>query len=273
MVNRVKKSISMMLLPMLTTGALAQDITVEEEQPVVRRYTVEMIIFSYEQSVSAGTEVFIPDEPPAIEPGLDGELIEGLLQDEVANRSVPEDPIEEDSDLQDVLDDGERPYELVMLAEEDFALLDIFERLDNLDAYTPLMHFGWTQPTYPQEETEARPLSSFMTPPEGLDGDLILYLSRYLHLGINLQLQAPVDDEEAEDALVIDNFGNSFDTFGRSAVVTYPTHYRIEEDRIFRNGELRYFDHPKFGVLAKITRVEEEELQEFEEELLGFDGE
>ncbi len=26
-----------------------------------------------------------------------------------------------------------------------------------------------------------------------------------------------------------------------------------------KNGELRYFDHPKFGVLAKVTRVEEPE--------------
>ena len=26
-----------------------------------------------------------------------------------------------------------------------------------------------------------------------------------------------------------------------------------------RNNEVRYFDHPKFGVIARITRIEEEE--------------
>ena len=237
MVNRVKKSISIVLLPMLASSALGQNMTTEEEQPVVRRYTVEMIIFSYAQNVSAGTEVFVPDRPPAVEPGMDGELID-------ANR---------------------RRYEILMLPKKNFTLLNIFERLDNLDAYTPLMHFGWTQPTYPPEETQARPLSSFMTPPKGLQGDLILYLSRYLHLGVNLQLDAPAANA-AQDALMLDDFGDR-------AMVTYPVRYRIEEDRIFRNGELRYFDHPKFGVLAKITRVEEEEVEEFEEELLGFDGE
>lgn len=237
MVNRVKKSISIVLLPMLAGSALGQNITTEEEQPVVRRYTVEMIIFSYAQNVSAGTEVFVPDRPPAVEPGMDGELID-------ANR---------------------RRYEILMLPKKNFTLRNIFERLDNLDAYTPLMHFGWTQPTYPPEETQARPLSSFMTPPKGLQGDLILYLSRYLHLGVNLQLDAPAANA-AQDALMLDDFGDR-------AMVTYPVRYRIEEDRIFRNGELRYFDHPKFGVLAKITRVEEEEVEEFEEELLGFDGE
>ena len=40
--------------------------------------------------------------------------------------------------------------------------------------------------------------------------------------------------------------------------------YNISEDRIFRNGELRYYDHPRFGVLARITRYEEEEIEALE---------
>ena len=39
-----------------------------------------------------------------------------------------------------------------------------------------------------------------------------------------------------------------------------------------KNGELRYFDHPKFGVLAKITRVEEPEAGELEPQLIGQPG-
>ena len=49
-----------------------------------------------------------------------------------------------------------------------------------------------------------------------------------------------------------------------------PVRFRIQENRIFKNGDLRYFDHPKFGVLAKITRVEEVE-EEVEPEMLGDD--
>jgi hypothetical protein len=45
----------------------------------------------------------------------------------------------------------------------------------------------------------------------------------------------------------------------------------INENRILKNGELRYYDHPKFGVLAKVTRVEEDEEEDPEEsELLGY---
>jgi len=52
-----------------------------------------------------------------------------------------------------------------------------------------------------------------------------------------------------------------------------PVRYRILDDRIFKNGETRYFDHPKFGVVARITRVEEEELEEIElEEPLSTSG-
>ena len=45
--------------------------------------------------------------------------------------------------------------------------------------------------------------------------------------------------------------------------------YRISEDRILRNGETRYYDHPKFGLLARVTRVEEE-TQTDQGELLGY---
>jgi hypothetical protein len=58
------------------------------------------------------------------------------------------------------------------------------------------------------------------------------------------------------------------DTFAPAAAVSY----RIQEDRIFRSGELRYFDHPKFGVLAKVSRVEEDDdvAAPDERELLGY---
>ncbi len=241
MVHSVSTRISLGLLPLLTAMAFAQD-TLEEEVPEVRRYTVEMIIFSYEQNVASGSEIFVPDEPPPIDPLLAGEPVDGQMMEALS--SVPEVAFAKD----------ERKYELVRLPEDAFTLLDVFERLDKLSAYTPLLHFGWTQPTYPEAVTGTRPLESFVRPPPELAGDLRMYLSRYLHLDINLQLDAPVD----------------------GIAVSYPVRYRIEEDRIFRNGELRYFDHPKFGVLAKISRVEEEPAEEErlgDSEFLGFDGE
>jgi hypothetical protein len=302
MIHRVIKKASIILLPLLATGALAQDTELEEEPVEVRRYTVEMLIFAYEQSLSGGSEIFMPDEPPPFEFGDDQDLIDFILGD----GAVPVDAAEPDlPELTEVelivrqrLEDVDERYAFVMLPEEDFVLTDVVAGLDELDAYIPLMHFGWTQPMYSAEETEVRPLGSFATPPEGLEGDLSLYLSRYLHLTVNLQMDSttlekmanslePEDSEELSDSESSKieeemsdryNFGDGiyeigFDDMDDDGIVTYPIRYRMEEDRIVRNGELRYYDHPRFGVLAKITRVEEQEPDEFEEELLGYDGE
>jgi len=290
MIHRVIKNVSTVLLPLLAAGALAQDTEPEEEQVEVRRYTVEMMIFAYEQSLTGGSEIFMPDEPPPLEFGEDEDLIgfildDGMVPAGLARTNEPELPEIElvvhelRSDLQDV----DERYAFVMLPEEEFVLLDVVAGLDELDAYIPLMHFGWTQPMIPDEETEVRSLSSFATPPEGLEGDLSLYLSRYLHLTVNLQMDSSTLEkmgdtevpEELSDRYVFGDGINEigFDDMGDNGIVTYPVRYRIEEDRIVRNGELRYFDHPKFGVLAKITRVEQQEPDEFEGELLGYDGE
>ena len=238
----MKKRFSLLLLPLLAAGALAQETLEEKEELEIRRYTVEMIIFSYAQGVSTGSEIFPPDLPPDVEIVDDMPLDD--LSDATTLESVPEIVAEPE-----VIED--KKYELVMLAEEDFGLLEAYEHLERLDAYEPLMHFGWTQPTYPDEEVEARPLSSFATPPDGLEGELTLYLSRYLHLAIKLQLDESVADEPVEDGY--------YDDYSEDSPINYPVRFRIDEDRIFRNGELRYFDHPKFGVLAKITRVEEDD--------------
>ena len=262
----MKKSVSLLLLATAAIGAIAEEPLIEDEIPEIRRYTVEMIIFSYAQNVSAGSEIFVPDEPPPVDLmddlGLEGDSSLHSIP-EIIPEIVPEP--EPEIDLQAELEEATRKYELVMLAEEDFQLVDAYEHLRRLDAYEPLLHFGWTQPTYPEEDTESRPLSSFITPPEGLEGELSLYLSRYLHLAVKLQLDAPTDDAPTDDA--VDNTTARRDFSDRYAdysedTINYPVYYRIDEDRIFRNGELRYFDHPKFGVLAKINRAEEEELEE-----------
>ncbi|MGB5689254.1 MAG: CsiV family protein, partial [Woeseiaceae bacterium] len=47
--------------------------------------------------------------------------------------------------------------------------------------------------------------------------------------------------------------------------------YRIQENRILKSGELRYYDHPKFGLLAAVIRIEEED-EDLDDsgELLGY---
>lgn len=225
-------NIAWMWMLFVGVNSVADD-TLDDPSEEVRSYTVEMIIFSYTQDVGTGSEIFVPDKP----------AIDGMLQDD---RLVDQTPTETSRPM-----NNRRPFELIRLAREDFSMREQYSMLQRLGAYRPLMHFGWTQPTLPEDESEARPLSSFARTLAGLDGELTLYLSRYLHLNVDLTLDAP-------------------------SAQSLPVQYRIAENRIFSNGDLRYFDHPKFGVLAKITRVVDESSDDepavdesYEEEFLG----
>ena len=54
---------TILFLSMAAAAANAQDDPLLEEEREIRRYTVELIVFSYAENVSVGTEIFPPDEP------------------------------------------------------------------------------------------------------------------------------------------------------------------------------------------------------------------
>jgi hypothetical protein len=213
----------LLVLPILSVDA--QDLTADPEQEI-RRYTVEMIVFRYAEDIGSGGEIFVGDPLP----------VESLTDE------TP--PDEEPARIVEMPDSG-----FTRLARGDFQMGDVMGHLRRLRAYEPVMHFGWTQATYPAELTREIALSSLTRPAAGFDGTFKLYLSRFLHLVVDLELDAETN--------------NRVDTFEPVG----PVRFRIQEDRIFRSGELRYFDHPKFGALARITRVEETDDQPGE--LLG----
>jgi hypothetical protein len=232
----MKKLTYSLLSLLLILPAVAQEPADDIEEQEIRRYTVEIIVFKYAEDVSSGSEVFL------------GDKIE-FDEDELEILALR--PFRSVGDFKPLPD-----IEFVLLEEEDYQLTEALGRLQRLDAYEPIMHFGWTQATWPEEQTEPLSLYRFASPPADLHGSLTLYLSRYLHLVVDLQLDNPV-------ASPLD--------YSTIQPQRGPVRYIINENRILKNGELRYYDHPKFGVLAKVTRVEEEEEEDPEEsELLGY---
>lgn len=267
-------------LMLLTVAAVAQQSVVpgaselEAEAENVRHYSVELIIFEYTNRAQADTEIFDPDPPP--EPAEENAVFgDGSLDLFPGTDSNAGDPTQFSDRLPEVTSGDELPdvaeeaieLELVstfeqaglrLLGPEDYVLNDEYERLKNLDAYRPLMRAAWTQPTLEKEVSFPIALRRLGNPPLRLDGTVTLYLSRFLHLVIDLALEekAPVRALPSENRL--HRLGDNSARFGfDSEFITPSIFYRIQEDRIVRNGELRYYDHPRFGVLAKITRVEE----------------
>ena len=232
----MKKLTYSLLSLLLILPAVAQEPADDIEEQEIRRYTVEVIVFKYAEDVSSGSEVFL------------GDKIE-FDEDELETLELR--PFRSVGDFKPLPD-----IEFVLLEEEDYQLTEALGRLQRLDAYEPIMHFGWTQATWPEEQTKPLSLHRFAIPPADLHGSLTLYLSRFLHLVVDLQLDAPA-------ASPLD--------YSTIQPQRGPIRYVINENRILKNGELRYYDHPKFGVLAKVTRVEEDEEEDPEEsELLGY---
>lgn len=331
------KFLYLLLFPLLACPCFAQtalpDDEAEEEQEL-RRYSVELIVFAYAEDVATGSELFLPEVVEVEQPALIDEQddlwsLEGPVPDD-STANAGEDVDEDDKALAEEETDevppvlfnefGERvnedgipiddygnliyqadPYALVFFTEDELTMLDTWDRLDALDAYEPLLHVGWAQAGQPQEETDPIPLEDFESPVSGLEGAFTLYLSRYLHLVVDLELAAERGEDLNGDGIIDvlpdnepreltyeetvalygntgrretasplpgqpitdDLFGSgndSGDEMSPTAILkVLPLKYTISEDRIVASGDVRYYDHPKFGVVAKIERVELEE--------------
>lgn len=236
------------------------------ETPEAVRYTVEVIVFTYGDDGSAGNEVFAP--PQAVLPdnerrtAPDGEVpvfADTLPSDIAGDRSAGETALREVP--------ARARIEMQRLAPENFLMQDTYRKLSSLDAYRPILHAAWTQTTQEKALSPALPLRSLSDPPLGLDGTIRLYQSRFLHLDVELTLDAAQETLRgtATDRLIAGTRNHSGaqspdESVAESAVerIGPPVRYRIAEDRIMHAGDVRYFDHPRFGMLARVTRTDAE---------------
>jgi hypothetical protein len=251
-------------------------VALETEEEPVRRYKVELIVFEYLDSSGSG-EVFMPDvsDEPDPDDTYPSEMDPGdaAIFGDDAFRSAPiEAPLADEAGA-DV--DRERlllePLEEIptletagfeILDPTDYELNDVFDKLERLDAYRPLMRGAWIQPALERDETLPLKLRRIGDPPLRLDGTVTLYLSRFLHLVVDIALEekSPVRPDALQDRIPYFGDNRSNARYGIDSQFLAPSvFYRIEEDRILRSGDLRYYDHPRFGVLAKVVRVEDPE--------------
>lgn len=138
--------------------------------------------------------------------------------------------------------EGSGPHAYRLLDTSQLQLLNSFKRLSNAKNFRPVLHYAWRQPGLPRAASrwthtyvpsqgliEAVTTFAFLPPPPPLlDGTLRVYLTRYLHVEVDL-------------------------LYHRSGV---ETPFRLRASRRMRSGELHYLDHPMFGVLVLVTPVE-----------------
>ncbi len=246
-----------------------------EESPP--RYGVELIVFTYDASVSAGTEIFVPDAPPDAPVDDAASTLNPYPGDPRPGRLADTEVVPDPEDVENIPTYGDMDLlpgpgnlaeedlapimsadsiELRVLPAEALTMTAIHEKLLLLDAYRPVLWSGWTQIVREDEETPVIRLRRLGNLPLEMDGELKLYLSRFLHLVVDVSMQAPSTQPAVPPSRRYGDspFALGDDGYGYPAP---PVHFRIRDDRILKSDEIRYFDHPKFGILAKLTRVEE----------------
>jgi hypothetical protein len=219
------------------------------------KYRVEFIVFAHtdvdvsEELFDTGStrdgagppDVLPPSEPPirALEPPAAGPTRPAAT---AADGLEPIYPLAtEVSPVED------SPFWFRILRADELELAATYARLENLRAYTLLAHGGWIQEGL--DESTARPMDLANLGIVNPAGSLRLHVSRFLHVGVDLEFRAQSPGEES-----------AVDT-GPSALTElapWSEQYRMVEQRRARSGELHYIDHPRFGLLFLISPVPEE---------------
>jgi hypothetical protein len=224
------------------------------------RYTVELIVFTYAAAEAGSNEIFVPDRPKLV-PDAEEEMPADVSQNAFGDipDELPVDVAAAEAAAQDGQVHVRERIELELLGPDAYTMNGIYGKLERLDAYQPIMRAAWTQTTPPRDASPAVHLRALEGAPPGLDGSVTLYRGRYLHLVVDLALDADSGSGAAlaTDRLVTygdDRVRDDDRAAGLDSAMNHPVRYRIYEDRIMKTGDLRYFDHPRFGIIARVTR-------------------
>jgi len=132
--------------------------------------------------------------------------------------------------------------DFVPLREDKRSLNRVYARLEKIDAYEPILHVGWVQPARKSDNSRPYRFETAEIDTTGIAGTVTLYKERFLHIEIDLTLDTKQPAVEK----------SSFLTPGAKDT---PEVFKLTESRRIRGTTEHYFDHPKFGVIARIQHV------------------
>ena len=90
-------------------------------------------------------------------------------------------------------------------------------------------------------------------------GFLKLYKKRFLHFNLNLYLsELDPSKEQIENLISGKNFFGDDQQIDLFEEKNQSLLFQVQHSKKFRSGELHYVDHPKFGMLIKLTKAQKE---------------
>ena len=181
-------------------------------------YTVDLVVFRNLMPDLEGKEIWSPDRVDTMIPGLD--------------QAKP-------------------------VADSNDATTDIGKAvavLETNDKYQVLTHKRWVQTA---DARSSSPVMRITDQAGDLDGTVVFYMSRFLHVDVDLLLKdQPGQKTETVSANDVQPVAVSSSAADATTSNNQELVFRIDESRRIRSSQMNYFDHPKFGVLLIITPME-----------------
>ena len=204
---------------------------------------IEIIIFEYLDHNSSGNEVFnkieenyqLEKEIPNNQNQEDTSIEVGLLTSKFKEVSISLVPTA-------------RQIALKISQRKSLNMSAIYNRLNRLRVYEPVIWGGWEQRLTNEQNAFPVNLRSIKNTLGKFDGNIKFYESS----GGRLRLSVDIEMYEKIEILANESDGELHEQMINT--------YKISNDKEMRYDELRYFDHPKFGLIAKIQKQEPTEL-------------
>ena len=204
---------------------------------------IEIIIFEYLDHNSSGNEVFnkieenyqLEKEIPNNQNQEDTSIEVGLLTSKFKEVSISLVPTA-------------RQIALKISQRKSLNMSAIYNRLNRLRVYEPVIWGGWEQRLTNEQNAFPVNLRSIKNTLGKFDGNIKFYESS----GGRLRLSVDIEMYEKIEILANESDGELHEQMINT--------YKISNDKEMRYDELRYFDHPKFGLIAKIQKQEPSEL-------------
>lgn len=244
-----------------STTALAQN---NEVPARPTRYEVELIVFRHVDQSRNTPEIpaegsLVGKSPLTLNPADDaeepfmntleiGRKDSGTLMPIASGGSITEARGHEPRASFYLMDPRAEYPDFVPIDNASLQLNSTFQRLEQLDAYRPLIHLGWIQTTKNAAQAVAYQIHIRDQNRDDVTGSITLYRERYLHLELDLALDPAVDEYGIESDFYTKAIIEQMQATGRKQ-------HRLTESRRVRVPSSHYFDHPLFGVIARVQKI------------------
>lgn len=259
------------MIPTLLLALLSLPVAGQQQEDKESWFQVEVIVFEYTRPDTDGESWYsnpgLPEQTDSID------LVQGDVPDWLQPPAPEAPPQQREGEETAPVD--RIPY--LALPEEARNLDGVYRVLQLASDYRPLLHASWQQPgreeaqarfvhleglqaaaeeqvpAAPPEETALAPEATpdYSLPEMAFDAMLRLRSSLYLHLDVDAAYFPP-DPAVLRSGIAAED----------APAYLFADYVRLQETRRIRLKELHYFDHPLFGVLVQVTRIEDKKSEE-----------